>query len=468
MQSEPAGPSASALPVEKRAPAWKLPAYLLLFLGLVAIFVWQVHKNWGKIQGHHWAPDWPSAGLALALLLLCSLLDIFIWNTALGWFTERLPFRQVAPVYIWSYLARYIPGKVGSLVLRVALGLEVGRQPVPVLAASAVELVLRTASALLVTVVVILGWGVQGGKWTAVAAGLVCAALVCVHPRIMLPATNWALRKLKKPPITRRLGYGEVFSIFLALLARWCVFGLAFVALALAFYYQPDHTPLPFLHVPLFVAAAAGSWALGFLTMFPGGLGPAQWLQNRALATILPSDMALVLPVLFLLWTLLGEGLWALAAWILKLTTPPQTANFKHEGTTPMSENLNALHDDISQSADGGSVESQFRHKYGAAKFVGAMIAFVGWVVFIIGLLGVVLGVGATVSQLVSRSGLLSLSYEASLMILSVITVISFLFLLTGLFMAGAGQHFRATVDIANMNAEMLALMKYEKSKYNT
>ena len=78
MSDEPAPPA------RKRSPAWKIALNLLLFLGLTAIFVWQVAKNHRDLGSFHWAVNWQLALLALLLLLCCSTVDILIWNRTSG------------------------------------------------------------------------------------------------------------------------------------------------------------------------------------------------------------------------------------------------------------------------------------------------------------------------------------------------------------------------------------------------
>ncbi len=305
----------------KRTPLWKLALNVLILLALVGVFVWQLRKDWSAIRAYQWHVDWLLAGAGLALFLVCTGLDIAIWNRTLGWFTDRLPYGQAAPVYIWSYMARYIPGKVFSLIARVALAAEFDRPPVPVLAASVVEMALRCASALLLFLVPMVGLGISlphEGKFLAhigpllpyLFTFLVALALVCTHPRVMIPLTNLALRLMKRAQITRPVRYGEVLGLFGLLLLRWLVYGGAFLLLLLAFTSQAAS------HVIALMGTAAGTWAVGFIIPSPGGLGITE-LSIRTVLQTLHFDVSIadIFPLMLRLLTLVGEGLWALAAW---------------------------------------------------------------------------------------------------------------------------------------------------------
>jgi hypothetical protein len=288
--------------------------YVGIFLVVLAGIAYHFCKDLPAILAHPervWQVDIRLAGLALLVLLLTSFIDILIWNRMLGWFTTPLPFRHAAPVYIWSYLARYIPGKVGSLLLRIGLAKQVGREPMPVLAASAVELALRTASALVLFLLVLWGWARTQAPWMlALLIGLIPFILLCAHPRIMMPVLNWVLRKLKQPPLAHALHYGEVLGVFCALGLRWALFGISFALLGASVFASLGG------EVVRLIGLGAGSWALGFLGMSPGGAGIMEAVQLPVLTGMLSvSDITALFLVLQLrLLTLIGEGLWSLAA----------------------------------------------------------------------------------------------------------------------------------------------------------
>ena len=105
-------------------------------------------------------------------------------------------------------------------------------------------------------------------------------------------------------------------------------------------------------------------------------------------------------------------------------------------------------------------LSTAYQSDYGAAKFIGALISFGGWVVFVLGLLGIFggfTGMGLTSAEV----GLNPVLIKA---IAWLVIMFSLLYALVGLFMAAVGQHFRATVDTANYNGAMLALMKSGKA----
>ncbi len=304
-------------PFVKRQAPWKLALNISLPVILLAIFAWQFKVNWKDIRHFDWHINWDVAMLGVLVLIFNSLLEVVIWNRTLRWFTDPLPFFKVVPVYIWSSLARYIPGKVASLALRAGLAAEADREVIPVLASSTVELALRTAAGLLVALLIFLAPGTKAaGKLMVAAAVVIPLVLICAHPKIMLPAMNWVLRKIKQQQVCHNVTYSDILLVFLATILRWGVYGVGFTLLVRAVY------PPAWSHLLVLIGTGSFAWAAGFIGMSPGGLGLMEWVQKTILsdALHLPIAIALVLPALFRLATLIAEGLWALAAVFMRKT----------------------------------------------------------------------------------------------------------------------------------------------------
>lgn len=93
--------------------------------------------------------------------------------------------------------------------------------------------------------------------------------------------------------------------------------------------------------------------------------------------------------------------------------------------------------------------------KRGATGVVGRVVSFVGWVIVACGLVVCVWGIDVALTLIQHGHGL-----DPTTTLSGAAAVVGFQFAVIGLFMAGAGQHFRATTEIASHTAEMLALMK--------
>ena len=244
----------NAIPGKKPTTWWKLAINITVPLLLIFVFAREIDKSWPDIRHYHWAIDWRLATLAILVLCVNSLVEILIWNKTLSWFTAPLPFNQVTPIYIWSSLARYVPGKVFSLFLRAALCAQVQCDIIASLAASTVELALRTASGFLLFLLVLISSGnITPQRYLLLL--LVILVLICAHPRIMLPVMNWILTKIKQQRIEKTLRYRDVLFIFAAIIGRWMIYGLGMTLLAAAIF-------SPALKYYLMLIGTAAAWVV--------------------------------------------------------------------------------------------------------------------------------------------------------------------------------------------------------------
>jgi hypothetical protein len=94
-----------------------------------------------------------------------------------------------------------------------------------------------------------------------------------------------------------------------------------------------------------------------------------------------------------------------------------------------------------------------YKMKYGAAKTVGAIIAFVGWAVIVFGIVVVILCISAAPNNAQAFGG-------AGMLIMYAIAGLAFMISLIGLVLAGAGQLIRAAADNSNNTGAMLSLMR--------
>jgi hypothetical protein len=313
-------------PPVKRQARWKLALNISLPIILLAIFAWQFRKDWPAIKLYHWHISWTLALLSLLIMGLNSLLETLIWNKTLGWFAEPLSFAKAVPVYIWSSLARYIPGKVASLAVRAGLGIEAGSEVVPILASSTVELALRIAGSFIMALLIFMAPGSHAvRRLMYLAFAIIPLVLFFAHPKVMIPIMNWLLCKIKQVPINRQLSYGDVLFVLAATLFRWALYGLGYTLLVRAV------CGISWSHLPVLAGTGAGAWGAGFLGMSPGGLWWMEFVQRTMLhdALLLESALATMIPALFRLETLVAEGLWALAAVFMRNTWKDSVSHAK-------------------------------------------------------------------------------------------------------------------------------------------
>jgi len=295
-------------PVKKKKNLLSLLTNVLLPIILVGIFVLQIYTDRKAIRDFDWNFDLTLFFIGMFLLLINTSFEVGIWNKTLSWFTTALPYKLAVPTYIWSSVARYIPGKVASFLVRVGLTSQLGVPMIPMLAASTVELAVRTASGFFMLLLSFLVAKTAQTNIIILAAIIITVVLIVAHPKIMIPIMNWLLRKIKQPQIMVIPKYRSILMVFGLNIFRWIIYGCAFSFICISIY------PQAVMKFVAMVGVAPGSWSVGFVSLMPGGIGATEWTQKILLEGMLtlPAEIAMILPILFRLSTLISEGVWSL------------------------------------------------------------------------------------------------------------------------------------------------------------
>jgi glycosyltransferase 2 family protein len=271
---------------------------------ILALFLYQLNKNWTQLTAHTF--QWNPRLLALALLgfMLQELSYGLIWQSILARLDSRLGLRLCLRIYLASEFVRYVPGNVWHVLTRI---LWVGRYGVsrPVAFASmTIELITKLAAGMLVFSVSLLFWRDFGAVGSLLHGPLVdilglasiLALLIVLHPRVLNGLLNLALRLLKRDPVQLTLRYSDILLITLAWCASWFVAGCAFYILMLALW-----PGAPLVALPICIGIYALAWDIGFVSFItPSGLGvrEAAIVGLFALALPLPAGLATVLALL--------------------------------------------------------------------------------------------------------------------------------------------------------------------------
>ncbi len=266
------------------------------------------------------ARQWPGVSESLALVgwgpplvaLVVSVLAVgasfAAWRRTLAALGSATPARQGWLVFTWSQLGKYLPGSIWPAVAQMELGrdLHVPRS--------------RSAAAYALNVLITLSLGAALGlvSLPTVVADLpvspwllapVVALAVALHPRLLNPVVDWALKVLRRPGLDRPIRTRDVGVIGLWSLVAWFGYGIGVYVLALPLV---DGSGLS----PLFVVCGyALAWVCGFLVVFaPAGLGVREAVLVAVLTPALSVDEALTVALLSRAAVTAADVLAALAA----------------------------------------------------------------------------------------------------------------------------------------------------------
>ncbi len=291
---------------------------LVLQIGLpviiLALFIYQVKKNWADLTVYTFQLNPGLLALAFLGFMLQELSYGLIWRSVLTRLGSRLGLRTCLRIYLASEFVRYIPGNVWHVLTRI---LWVGKYGVsrPVAFASmAIELITKLAAGLLVFSVSLLFWQdiskvgslLHGSLLDILGIASIIALFIGLHPRILNGVLNWLLGRLKREPIQLTLRYSDILFITLAWFASWVVAGTAFYTLLLALW-----PAAPIVAWPICIGIYAIAWDIGFVSFItPSGLGirEAAIVALFALALPLPTGLATIMALLSRLVSTLAEA----------------------------------------------------------------------------------------------------------------------------------------------------------------
>ncbi|MGA9349175.1 MAG: lysylphosphatidylglycerol synthase transmembrane domain-containing protein [Anaerolineae bacterium] len=330
----------------RRAVKVLLVGVVLFFLGL------SIYRGWHGASPFQWnVRPWPlviSFTLALAFWFMTG----GGWNLMVRYLGGTLALRKGMKVYFLSNLGWYLPGKVWYAVGRAYLGQQEGVSVGVISTSVLMEMALSlTSSALMATLALPLVSPLLGAKSLYLGVAVLVLGLAVLHPALMKPALTLLERLLPGPkgvlqtsevsqvdfaqqiahqssdfvmekPSSRPrrsnhefrrtvppLRYSVMMGLLVGYLFIWGFVGAAFFVLLNAIY------PLPLAWLPTVVAIYAISWSAGFLTPFaPSGLGVREGTMILLLGQYLPVPAVTAAAILFRIWLILAEVIWAAVA----------------------------------------------------------------------------------------------------------------------------------------------------------
>lgn len=256
----------------------------LVFLGYVAA------PHWDSVRtaSRDLAPGWLLA--AAAALVLHNLVAFAIWRGCLRATGVKLSGMQIADTYVPSLLARYVPGRVWSHGVRMALARRAGISMGDVTGAVGYEIILALASAGLVALVALRATAID----QRIRLAAVLLTIACV---VVLIVARVATARDRVPAVLRRMGLSSA-SAGTAVLAwvgaanvlAWLVYGLVHWYLARAI------APVPLSALPVITGSVALAWIGGYLSVImPAGIGVREGLLAIFLAPLLGVGPVVVL-----------------------------------------------------------------------------------------------------------------------------------------------------------------------------
>ena len=263
-----------------------------LIFGFLVFFVL---RQWNQLPDFDWHfnPGWLAAAIVAVTAFYA--LQGEIWRHIVHSLGERIDSEPARAVWGKSLIARYVPTNMLMVVGRVVMAERHGVSKRVTLASIIYELGLGLGTAVMVGAYFVIELpDLEGQPARFAVLVLIPLVLAMLHPRVFEPLTDWALRKLGREPLPRKLDFRQVVGYSLAFLAAWALVGLGLCAFTAALH------PIALDDVPYIAAAYPVAFCVAVLTFVaPSGLGTRDAALAIGMGAVLGATVATAIAVAF-------------------------------------------------------------------------------------------------------------------------------------------------------------------------
>jgi uncharacterized membrane protein YbhN (UPF0104 family) len=279
-------------------------AIVLCFIGRTVVDLWP------QMAAIRWRIEPAALAASIVVGLACQGLLIVGWRLCLRLVGARISWAGAVESQAIGQLAKYVPGKVMTLVGKVYLAAQAGAPESQATLAVFIEVASLTLTGLLVGLAY--GLTVLPPQRLLLAAGvLIAGAFVVLHPRVLPRAIRGVLRMLGRPASEFAYEWPAAVPLVACYLAVWGLWGLGLWLLAAGLGLSAPIIPL--------VTGNALAWVAGFLSfIFPGGLGVREYVLARLLGPA-ASGVAMAIALVSRAWLLGAELAWGCGAWVRRV-----------------------------------------------------------------------------------------------------------------------------------------------------
>jgi len=255
-----------------------------------------LYINWNKILEYDWNVNYYFLAFSLVLSIVGAFLIALGWNLILRVLGGRLAHKRALKIFFITDLAKYIPGKVWTMVGKVYLCAKEGIPVARTSASVVIQPLIQVISGMLMFLVSLPFWTKTTDFMNKLYFffPLIPIGLIVLYPPIMTKVLNFVLTRLKQKPMELSIEYGDILSILLLWCGLWILSGFTYYFLIIGIY----SIPLSLLPVVIGIFSVAG--VSQFLT--PSGIGVLEGVLTVLLSLYLPVHIAIFIALLARVW----------------------------------------------------------------------------------------------------------------------------------------------------------------------
>ena len=266
-------------------------------IAVIAFFLARsLYANWNKILEYDWKVNYY---FLVSSLFLCIVVAFFLalgWNLILRVLGGRLAYRRALKIFFVTDLAKYVPGKVWTMLGKIYLCQKEGI-PVPRTSASVViQPLIQVISGISIFLVSLPFWTKTTDFVTKLyfLFPLIPIGLVVLHPVILTKALNFVLTKLKRDPVAFKVRYRDILLILFLWGGLWILSGVTYYLLIMGIH------PIPLSLLPVVIGIFSIAGVSQFLT--PSGIGVLEGVLTVLLSLYFPVHVAILIALLARVW----------------------------------------------------------------------------------------------------------------------------------------------------------------------
>lgn len=264
---------------------------VLLFVAFV--FIRTLMRDWENVRESILNISW-YAWLSIPFLVSAVVVSGLLWGRLVLLATGyKVPLKDAVRVHSASWILKYVPGQVGSLVNKVAWAGKVGISRAAAATSVMYENILLVFASVLVSIPVILiaDEAFYGNSTVLMGLALIIAIVFFSNDKILYRLLNYALKLVKKKPIDRKfmMKSGSLMKFTLLYSIPRILNGIAFVIICSAMFDVTSDMYLPLAATFVFASV------IGLLALFvPSGIGVREAVIVVLLSVYIPVELAMV------------------------------------------------------------------------------------------------------------------------------------------------------------------------------
>lgn len=286
-----------------------------LVVGLVAIlFARALQRDWDNVRDTVMTISWVS-WTSILFFVVAVVVSGVLWGRIVTRLSgQRVTLHDAVRIHAASWLLKYVPGQVGSLVNKVAWGSKHGYKKKLIATSVLYENVLMVFASLILSVPLLFVAASKLTDSTIVwALVMIVPMFVVCNQRVFYTLLNVVLKAAKRKPLLRDelLTSRQIFENTLYYMIPRILNGIGFIVIASAMF-----TVTPDMYVPMasiFIFASI----IGMLALFvPSGLGVREGIIVLFASAYMPTEQAVVLALVARFFTTVAD-LGVLALYLL-------------------------------------------------------------------------------------------------------------------------------------------------------